>query len=168
AAKGNFVLTALSASADEVPGDQVNLHRLLPFRRVTANSWQNAYPPQDCLDPRNESGWSPRLEQEGPMHLTTTFTQPLNVAETPFATVQVNFGHGRSLVAARFEVLALTGIDDGSTLPNDVIGIVQKKADQRSPDEQQQLRDYFAQHGEATRRTRTDIANLRSEEHTSE
>src|SRR5262245_39606397 len=27
AAKGNFVLTAISASADEVPGDQVNLHR---------------------------------------------------------------------------------------------------------------------------------------------
>ena len=28
--KGNFVLTAFSASSDAVPGDQVNLHRLLP------------------------------------------------------------------------------------------------------------------------------------------
>ena len=33
---------------------------------------------------------------------------------TPFLTVQLNFGHGNSLVAARFEFLAMTGTDDGS------------------------------------------------------
>src|SRR5205823_14052987 len=152
--------TALSASADEVPGDQVNLHRLLPFRQVTANSWQDAYPPEDCLDPRNDSGWSPRLEHEGPVHLTATLAQPLNVAKTPFATVQVNFGHGRSLVAARFEILALTGGDDGSPLPTDVIDIVQKQTEHRTSDEQQRLRAYFAKHAEPTRRLRTDLANL--------
>jgi mono/diheme cytochrome c family protein len=158
--KGNFVLTALSASADEVPGDQVNLHRLLPIRQVTANSWQDAYPPTDCLDPRNESGWSPRLDDDGPVHITATLAKPLNTAETPFATVQVNFGHGRSLVAARFEILAMTGNDDGSPLPNDVINILQKKSDERASDEKEQLKAYFAQHAEATRRLRTDIANL--------
>src|SRR5262245_34365234 len=161
AAKGNFVLTAFSASADEVPGDQVNLHRLLPIRQVTANSWQEAYPPEDCLDPRNESGWSPRLDHEGPVHITATLARPLNTAETPFATVQVNFGHGRSLVAARFEVLALTGTDDGSPLADNIIGLIEKSAEERSADDQQRLQTYFALHAEATRRLRTDIANLK-------
>src|SRR5207237_269445 len=83
APKGNFVLTALSVSSDEVPGDQVNLHRLLPVRQVTANSWQDAYPPENCLDPRNENGWSPELTHEGSVHLTATLAQPLDVATTP-------------------------------------------------------------------------------------
>src|SRR5205085_7843371 len=56
--QGNFVLTALTASADEVPGDQVNLHRVRAIQRVTATSWQNDYPVENCLDPRNENGWS--------------------------------------------------------------------------------------------------------------
>jgi hypothetical protein len=159
-AKGNFVLTALSASADEVPGDQVNLHRLLPIRQVTANSWQDAYPPADCLDPRNESGWSPRLDHEGPVHITATLAKPLNAAETPYATVQVNFGHGRSLVAARFEILAMTGADDGSPLEGHIISIIQKPAGERTNDEQHHLQNWFAQHSDATRRLRTDIANL--------
>src|SRR5207247_9142298 len=67
---------------------------------------------------------------ERPVHLTAILAQPLNVAETPFATVQVNFGHGRSLVAARFEILALTGNDDGSPLPTDVIELIEKKTEQ--------------------------------------
>jgi hypothetical protein len=156
---GNFVLTSFSASADAVPGDQVNLHRLLPVRQITANSWQQPYPPENCLDPRNENGWSPELTHEGPVHLTVTLDQPLN-ADTPFATVQLNFGHGRSLVAARMEILTLTGNDDGSRLPADVIAILQTSADERTTEQRNRLQTHFAEHAEATRRLRTDIANL--------
>jgi mono/diheme cytochrome c family protein len=158
--KGNFVLTALSASTDKVPGDQVNLHRLLEIRRVTANSWQDEYPPENCLEPRNDNGWSPKLDHEGLVHITATLAEPLSAAETPFATIQVNFGHGRSLVAARFEILAFTGNDDGSPLPGDVIEVIQKQPSERTAAEQDRMRRYFAQHAEETRRLRTDIANL--------
>ncbi|MCX6951557.1 MAG: DUF1549 domain-containing protein, partial [Verrucomicrobia bacterium] len=37
--KGTFKLTAIAASADVVHGDQVNLHKLERFSRVTASSW---------------------------------------------------------------------------------------------------------------------------------
>lgn len=158
--KGNFVLTALTASADEVPGDQVNLNQLLDIRRVTATSWQDDYPVESCLDPRNENGWSPELEQEGSVHLTATFEKPLNAAETPYATVQLNFGHGRSLVAAKFEIQAMTGVDDGSLLPAEVIAIIVKKVSERTADEQARLQDYYVDHAEATKRLRIDIANL--------
>ena len=57
--KGTFVLTSFSASAEPVPGDQVNLNRLLDVARVTADSWRPDYRPEDVLDTRNENGWSP-------------------------------------------------------------------------------------------------------------
>ena len=58
--KGTFVLTAFSASADSVPGDQVNLNRLLavsPRHRQLAGDAECR--PEGVLDTRNENGWSP-------------------------------------------------------------------------------------------------------------
>jgi hypothetical protein len=74
--------------------------------------------------------------------------------------VQVNFGNGRSQVAARFEMFAVTGNDDGSPLPEAVISIVQKNNSERSTDENERLSDYYANHAEATKRLRTSIVNL--------
>jgi hypothetical protein len=173
--KGNFVLTSFSASADAVPGDQVNLHRLLGIRQVTASSWQAEYPVENCLDTRNENGWSPDPAQDGPVHLTVTFKEPLRAAETPYMTVQVNFGHGKSLVASRFDVLALTGSDDGSSLPPEMIAILTDRTQQsvdnspagrgvgtrrRSAEQVQRLRDYYTAHAIATRGRRIAITNL--------
>lgn len=160
APKGNFVLTALSASADAVPGDQVNLHRLLRFNRVTANTWQDQYPVENCLDPRNETGWSPKVEHEGPVHITATLAEPINVSENPFATVQLNFGNGRSQVAARFEIQAMTGTDSDSPLPSSVIAILEKPTSDRTTAEKDQLRDHYIHHSAATKPLRIDIANL--------
>ncbi|HEX4149673.1 MAG TPA: PSD1 and planctomycete cytochrome C domain-containing protein, partial [Pirellulales bacterium] len=158
--KGNFVLTAFSASADAVPGDQVNLNGLLSIRSATANTWQDKYPAEDCLDTRNENGWSPELNRDAPVHLTITFAEPLVMAKTPYLTVQLNFGHGSSLVAARYQLLAMTGTDDGSPLPQDMIETLQTAAADRSQDQTQRLRGYFAAHSAATRPARIALANL--------
>ncbi len=158
--KGTFVLTSFSASAESVPGDQVNLHKLLDVKRVTASSWLPEYRPENVLDTRNENGWSPDAAEDGPAQITITFDKPIDSAEAPFLTAQLNFGQGRSLVAARFEILAMTGADDGSPLPANILAIVQKPADQRMPGEQTQLREYYSQHADATRLVRIALANL--------
>lgn len=44
--KGSFMLTAIAATADVVPSDQINLHRLQSLAHVTANSWQADHPPR--------------------------------------------------------------------------------------------------------------------------
>ncbi|HEX3871478.1 MAG TPA: DUF1553 domain-containing protein, partial [Pirellulales bacterium] len=160
AVKGNFVLTAFSASADAVPGDQVNLYRLLGVRRVTADSWQTAFPPADVLDMRNEHGWSPELTHEGPVHLTVTFDEPLHVDEAPFLTVQLNFGYGSTYVAAQFEIFALIGSDDDSDLPGEIIEAVETPRSKRNAPQRSQLREYFAAHDDSTHATRIAIANL--------
>jgi hypothetical protein len=175
--KGTFVLTSLSASAEPVPGDQVNLHRLLDVRRVTASSWDEKYRPENVLDTRNINGWSPDAAQDGPAHITVTFAEPLEPANDTFMTVQLNFGHGQNLVAARFELFAMTGTDDGSPLSPDIIDIIQTthsitdgevasatgatgQPTPRTPEQQEKLRTYFSAHSEATKCLRTDLANL--------
>jgi len=157
--KGNFVLTSFSASVEAVPGDQVNLNRLETFRRVTANTWDPKYRPEWVLDTRNENGWSPDLTHEGPVHITLTFAEPVDARQKPFVAAQVNFGHDRKLVAARFELLAMTGGDDGSPLPEPIIAIINKQASERTPEELAALREYYSAHAPATERLRNSLAN---------
>jgi len=159
--KGTFVLTSFSASAESVPGDQVNLNLLLPVRRVTTNTWREDYRPENVLDTRNENGWSPRVSHEGPVHITITFAEPIDAAAAPYLTAQVNFGQRGPLVAARFEFLVMTGADDGSDVPEDLVPLVQKPAAERSGQENDRVREYFAQHSEATKPLRIELANLK-------
>lgn len=159
--KGTFVLTAIASTASIIPNDQVNLHHLEEIARVTASSWEEKYPPAGCLDPRNESGWSPDLTAEGPVHLTVTFGEPLDSEKTPYLTTQLNFGHGGGLVPQYFELFAITGHDDGSDLPPDIIAIIDTPAQNRSQAQIDQLWSYCAAHADQLESTRIDLANLR-------
>jgi hypothetical protein len=157
--KGTFVVTSFSASAESVPGDQVNLNLLRDMRRVTANSWRADYRPEGVLD-TGLSGWSPQLTLDGPAELTLTFAEPIDARQTPFLTAQVNFGSNAPLVASRFEFLAMTGDDDGSDLPPAIIAIIEKPAGERTDDDRKTLADYFVAHAPATERQRVELANL--------
>jgi hypothetical protein len=168
--KNTFVLTSFSASAESVPGDQVNLNLLKDITKVTADSWLPNYRPEGVLDTRNENGWSP-LPPDGEVasatgrttntaHITVTFNEPINPATTPYATIQLNFGQGNNLIATHFEFQAMTGADDGSALPADIIAIIQKPIPERLAKEQQQLRKYYTAHSDDTQRDRIALANL--------
>lgn len=157
--KGNFMLTALSVSVGEVPADQVDLFRLLDVQRVTANNWQPEHRPENCLDMRNENGWSPEIQHEGPVHLTATFASPIDSKATPYITMQLNFGAGDNLIAAKMEIFAMTGRDDGTDLTPEIVAILQTPAEQRSEEQTASLRDYFVKHSPHLRRLRIDLAN---------
>ncbi len=158
--KGTFRLTALSVSADAIPGDQVDLHRLLPIARVTASSWEPAHPPAGCLDPRNDSGWSPDLAANGPVHLTATLATPLRAGETPFLNAQLNFGAGQSLIAELIEVFAITGHDDGTDLPADIVAALAVPEAARDAATTARLWRHCAQHAPELRARRIELANL--------
>ncbi|MDZ4657142.1 MAG: PSD1 and planctomycete cytochrome C domain-containing protein [Bythopirellula sp.] len=158
--KGSFVLTSFSASAEAVPGDQANLNRLARLDHATANCWDPNYRPENVLDTRNENGWSPDLTHDGPVHITMTFAEPLSSTATPFVAAHVNFGHGRKLVAARFEIFAVTGRDDGSPLPESIITILQTPTRDRTADQRGELRAYYSAHASATRPLRVSLENF--------
>ncbi|MFM7133973.1 MAG: DUF1553 domain-containing protein, partial [Planctomycetota bacterium] len=159
--KRTFAVTSLSVSAGSVPGDQVNLYRLLPLARVTASSWDGDNRPEGVLETRGETAWMPDLASEGPVHLTATFAMPLDPAETSHMTVQVNFGRWGDVCARRMEFLAVTGEDDGSSLPPAVRAAIEKPAASRTADEVAALRAEFLAHAPATERLRVDLANAR-------
>ena len=159
--KGNFALTALSISAGKVGADQVDLFRLLAPVRVTANSWRPDFRPENCLDMRNQNGWSPEIGYEGAVHLTVTFEQPLDARSTPFVTTQLNFGAGGQRVAARMELFAMTGHDDGTALPENIVKILQEPAENRSTIDQSVLQDHYSRYSSNTWRQRVDLENAR-------
>jgi hypothetical protein len=160
-AKGSFMLTAMAVTADAVPGDQVNLHRLQAISRVTATSWQAANPPLGALDPRNDSGWAPDLATEGPVAFTATFAEPVRSDKTPYLTVQLNFGNGREQVPGLFELQVLSGSDDGTDLPADIVAALGTAPAQRSADVRANLWTYCAAHAPELRAKRVALANLK-------
>ncbi len=158
--KGTFVLTSIAATAGTIANDQINLHKLERIARVTANSWDEKFPPADCLDPRNESGWSPDLDTDGAVRVTATFAEPLSAAATPFLTAQLVFGHGKSLIPGHFEFFVMTGIDDDSDLPGEIIKVLQTADTERSDAQKTELWRYCAAHAEELQRQRIELANL--------
>ncbi len=158
--KGSFKLTALAVTADKIPGDQINLFKLLSMKHVAASSWEAVNPARGCLDPRNESGWSPDLATEGPVHLTATFAEPLQANSSPFMTVQLNFGSGRSLVPELVELQVITGTDDGTELPTEIVSILNMASSDRTDELRSKLWNECSMNAIELESTRIDLANL--------
>ena len=159
-AKGTFMLTALAATADKIPSDQVNLFKMLPIKRVTANSWERGREPVGCLNPLNDSGWSPDLATDGPVHLTATFSEPLTASKTPFLTVQLNFGNGNNFVPELIELQVITGTDDGTDLPLEIEQALAIPTTNRTPEQALLLWKYCADHAVELEAMRTELSNL--------
>ncbi|MBL8852906.1 MAG: PSD1 domain-containing protein [Planctomycetaceae bacterium] len=160
AEKGTFVLTAISATADQVPSQQVNLHQLRPFQDFTASSWEPEFPPSAVRDPRNPTGWAPALQDSGPVHFTATFAAPIHASETPYLTLQLNFGHGQSLIPGHFEIYVFTGVNDDVHVPQDIREILETPVEQRTATQTESLWRYCASDCDALAHERTELTNL--------
>ncbi len=158
--KGTFMLTAIAATADKVPGDQINLFKLLPIRRVTSNSWTAGREPAGCLHPLNTTGWSPDLATDGPVHLTASFAEPIHSNASPFFTVQLNFGNGRNQIPELIELNAIVGTDDGTDLPKGIIELLAVPKSDRTPEQLSSLWNYCSNHAAELKATRTELINL--------
>jgi len=159
--KGTFRLTALSITLDTVPSDQVNLHRLESVARVTANSWDERFPPAQCLDLRNETGWSPDLTSEGPVHLTATLESPASSDRSPYMTVQLNFGAGGDLIPGQIEISVITGQDDDTDLPQPIIELLGHVETHLTEQQRDTLWRYCSAHSSELQAERVDLENLR-------
>ena len=154
----DFVVSAVDVTADKVAGDQVNIHRLQKFSRVTASSWQPDFPAIDVRAFHPRRGWSPNLKTDEAPHLTLTFDQPITVDKQAYLTTQVYFAMGGK-TPAQGQLFAVTGTDDGTDLPADIIALINTAAAQRTEAQQRQLWDYFAAQSKAMAPVRTDLAN---------
>ena len=156
---GRFVLTAVDVTADRIPGDQVNIHRLLKFGRITADAWTEDYPAKDvrAFDVLNR-GWSPP-SATGTHHVTLTFATPISAKEQPYLTAQIYFGNKAGGAPSEGELYAFTGHDDGTDLPASVLRILATDPAERTTEQRQALWAYCAKHSEEMAGVRTDLAN---------
>jgi len=158
---GTFQLTTLSVSAGAVPADQVDLYNLLTPAAITASSWAADGPPRGALATGYDSGWIPAPHAEGPAHITVTFAQPLRGDGVHHLTAQLNFGRGGRFVARRMEFFAVTGCDDDTDLPPEIVDILGVAPERRTEAQRRALAAHFAATGDALQRTRTDLANAK-------
>src|SRR5262249_25013254 len=138
----------------------VNLYKLQEIARVTASSWDAQHPPDGCLDPRNHDGWSPDLGTSGPEQLTATFAVPIRTDATPFLTARLNFGFGKGLVPGLIELLVVTGTDDCTDLPPEIVAALEMPEEQRSAEVQARLWQHCAAHAPELEARRVALANL--------
>ncbi|MEN9537601.1 MAG: hypothetical protein RLZZ178_1598 [Verrucomicrobiota bacterium] len=158
---GRFVLTAVDVTADRIAGDQVNIHRLLKFSRITADAWTEDYPAKDvrAFDVLNR-GWSPPAAT-GTHHLTLTFATPITAKDQPYLTTQIYFGNKLGGAPSEGELFAFTGHDDGTDLPESVLRILATNPAERTAGQRQALWAYCANHSDEMAAARTDLANAR-------
>ena len=156
-----LAVNAVATSAGQVPSDQVDLHRLLPLRRATASNWLDRHRPEAVLDPRTDDAWVPDPGQGSPAHLTVTFDEVIDPATDPYLTTQLYFGFGRSLSPYRIQILAMSGHDSDSPLPDDIRQLVEAEWSELDGDQQAALEQYAAAHAPAFEPRRIELANLR-------
>ena len=156
---GRFVLTAVDVTADKIASDQVNIHRLQKFSRITADAWTEDYPAKDvrAFNVLNQ-GWSPPAAS-GSHHLTVTFATPITAQDQPYLTTQIYFGNRIGGAPSEGELFAFTGHDDGTDLPEFVLRILATKPTERTAEQQQALWAYCAKHSDEMKAVRTDLAN---------
>ncbi|MCA9229632.1 MAG: PSD1 domain-containing protein [Planctomycetales bacterium] len=147
--EGSFILSSFSASADALPSSQVDIHKQLPIRCATASNAHPDYPPEDCLDPRDHNGWSPHPHNLTKQHITFTFDEPIDTSQMPYITTLMvwgggEFGGGAALTPGHFRVYAISGIDDGTSLPEDVQAFVRVNKSDRTEEQQSRLQAYYA------------------------
>ena len=148
----------LFRSASAAPADQVNLYRMLAITGVTANCWDEKWRPENVLDTRTNTGWSPDIDHNGTVHLTATFAQPLT-RDVNHLTAQMNFARGGNLIARRTEFFAVTGVDDGSDLPPQVIAALAVTPARRTAEQQAAIVAHCRAHAPGLAQLRTDLAN---------
>ena len=152
---GSFAITSVHVQAGGLPADQVDYHNAAAVAQVTASHFHPDYPPEQILDDRRQSGWSPGTVRSRPTHLTLTFQTPLDASEVSYVTVMVNFGMGQSMVARQWKAFAMTGHDDRAVYSDAV-----HRALTGELVDDQLLRDTFYQRSEAAAPIRHAIANL--------
>src|SRR5262249_56932059 len=96
----------------------------------------------------------------GPVHLTATFAAPVRTDAAPYLTAQLNFGSGDGLVPGLIELFVVTGTDDGTDLPPDIVAALGTPEGQRPADVQTRLWEHCAAHAPELEARRVALANL--------
>ncbi len=158
--EGNFMLGSITTSVSSFPAENVDLNAILPIARLSASGSQPGYNVRNVLNTDPLVCWAPPTGSAEPQHLTLTFATPIQPSATPFLTTEILFNFGETTSPARFQILALSGNDDGSPHPSDITALLSADPASHTPEQAAQLRDYFHQTAPEKSADRSRIENL--------
>ena len=158
--EGNFVLNTLTTSSSSFPAGNVDLNAQIPMERITASTAEEGHWPYEIRGTATDGGWAPATGSTTPQHLSVTFAEAIDPAETPYLTTELMFNFGAGCSPGRFEIFAFTGHDDGSPHPDDITAILTSEEPTRSEAQRERLKAYFEANAPEKAGIRYQIANL--------
>lgn len=158
--EGTFHLGNAPLSVSSFPAENVDLNAALPVRRITASSSQPGHDPIQILNSDPLVGWAPVAGSTTPQHLTLTLAEPLVPGESPYLTTELLFNRGGNASPAKFQIIALSGHDDGSPHPPDVTALLTTDPALLTDEQQQRLTSYFHSISSEKALVRHQIRNL--------
>ncbi|WP_339730768.1 PSD1 and planctomycete cytochrome C domain-containing protein [uncultured Gimesia sp.] len=163
---GGFILTSFATSGTAIHSDQLDLYAMFNIARITASNSHADYPVIDCLDPRDHNGWSPAPQNQKQQHLTVTFDKPYATKNSPYVTVMLVWGGGKfggrqALMAGDYQVLGISGVDDGTNIPDDIQKILAVDPTKRDAKQIAALKTYYSQIAPEFENLRYQLTNLK-------
>jgi hypothetical protein len=151
-------VTTVLISATEQPADQVDYHRQLSFHKVTASTQAEGHAAESIRDESNERWWQPATGQSE-QHLTVTFDQPIDPQTTPYLSVLLVFGQGKSL-PYEWQIQPFAGNDTDSRWSDSMLDAIQTPFDEWDDTTRQTVLKKFRQTSDQLQPLRTRISNL--------
>ena len=164
--EGGFLLTSFAVSGTSVPSDQVDLYAMLKVANITASASHPDYPVEDCLDPRDHTGWSPAPQNQSQQNLTVTFDRPYETKNAPYLTVMLVWGdgkfrYGQQLMAGDYKIFGMSGVDDGTNIPVEIQKILSVPQAERDARQTAALKLYYSQIAPEFKNLWYQLANLK-------
>ncbi|MDP8246083.1 MAG: PSD1 and planctomycete cytochrome C domain-containing protein [Candidatus Hinthialibacter antarcticus] len=140
---GNFVLSELTASAKPLHSRQEE--QTLSFVEVNADTEQEQWLAQHAVDGDEKTGWSPGGNTKISRRLALNIAEPIAHANGWQITVRIKQDYGTRHALGRFRVLASSSNGPLRTRPfsSDMLWAWQTDANERTPDQQAMLVDYY-------------------------
>ncbi|EMB16184.1 PSD1 and planctomycete cytochrome C domain-containing protein [Rhodopirellula europaea] len=151
-------VTTVLISATQQPADQVDYHRQLSFHKVTASTQAEGHAAESIRDESNERWWQPATGQSE-QHLTVTFDQPIDPQTTPYLSVLLVFGQGKSL-PYEWQIQPFAGNDTDSRWSDSIVDAIQTPSDEWNDTTRQTVLEKFRQTSDQLQPLRTRISNL--------
>lgn len=156
---GNMILNTISPCFSSLPAMNIGHNSLIQPSRLTTTSHRPGFETHYLTDTRVINGWSP-ADNTTEQHLTFTFPKPIDTSTLNHLTTEFVFNAGGRQSATQLKIQLFSGNDTDSEHSPELIQLVKTPANQRTPEQQNQIKALFKKHSPHKSRQRIRLSNL--------
>ncbi|MFO1045083.1 MAG: PSD1 and planctomycete cytochrome C domain-containing protein [Planctomycetaceae bacterium] len=163
-AHGNFVLSEMTAEVSS--SAEFTDARRLEFSGAKADFEQGDKPwaAKDVIDGNNETGWAIAPHFGKPHWAVFGLKEPFKSTAPVYVRVRLSQQYGTQHTIGRFKITLQSGIEPGTSLPENIAKIVVLSPDQRNETQRQQLLAYFSSLHSPTKELQAKLDDIKKKE----